>query len=525
MKRDDFLLVDKISLIETRFIKNGWVTIYESEHNDVDQHLIFCCLVNQDRFDSYKLDRDWVIQPTSEGKPAVYGDGRYETYSDEGIEPFIFSKHFNFNGGHDSYIEIAEEFVLYFKLYEKGENKKKRSFYFIDEVGDLVEVIKIQPKKVQVRLSYLMEYISVRKVNFSICFDFMRLSSKSLSELETEPKDQDFKEEKWTYNHFIRHLEPKKTQSWIHGKCFIKYDPSKSNTYHFDNFQYESFMTGYDDNGNEVYQSCEKENEKYFVLTYFKKEVLDKYYNDPSRYNVSGWRVSSDFFSLKIDNHHDEYVAVFLVELRTIPQKEQLHWKQYNIPPREGMSAAYYKTMIEGSWAEHSGTPDLFFKEKYDSINKKWAKNFGWSIYKPLSDEDSHNFKSLHIPTTNNIKAFCEQILALVKITIDSLNEKELGKGIELEQNDKGITKFEKFLKSKGHEIPEMIEFLRHLQDLRSGLAAHRFSKKNKNVKRAMEYFNLEDNNLVEVATDMFIKSIFTLNTLESLFLKEKNKK
>ena len=367
-----------------------------------------------------------------------------------------------------------------------------------------------------------MEYISVRKVHFSICFDFMRLSTKTLSELDVEPQDQDIIKEKHVYNHFIRHLEPKETQSWIHGKCFIKFDPAKSNSYHFDNFQYEKFITGYDAMGNEILQSCKKENNKYFVLTYFKKEVLDKYYNNPSRYYVTGWRVSSDFFSLKIDNHHDDYVAVFLIELRMLPHKEQVHWKQYNISPKEGISHAYYKTMIEGSWVEHSGTPDLFFKEKYSGFNKKWTKKFGWPLYKPLSDEDSHNFIALHIPTNNNIKAFCEQILALVKITIDSLNEKELGREIELDENDKGITKLEKFLKSNGHEIPDLVEFLRCLQDLRSGLVAHRFSKKNKNVKRAIEYFELKDNNLVEVARDIFDKSIYTLNTLEKLFFGNK---
>ena len=122
------------------------------------------------------------------------------------------------------------------------------------------------------------------------------------------------------------------------------------------------------------------------------------------------------------------------------------------------------------------------------------------------------------MPTTNNIKAFCEQILSIVIITIDSLNEKELSKGIVLQENDKGITKFEKFLKSKNKVLPKMFEFLRHLQNLRSGLVAHRFSDSNKEVKRAIKYFNLKDDNLVEVAREIFDKSNFTLNTLEKIF-------
>ena len=41
-----------------------------------------------------------------------------------------------------------------------------------------------------------------------------------------------------------------------------------------------------------------------------------------------------------------------------LPELEQLHWKQYNIPPKEGMniSRTYYRTMIEGQWAEQPET-------------------------------------------------------------------------------------------------------------------------------------------------------------------------
>ena len=94
-----------------------------------------------------------------------------------------------------------------------------------------------------------------------------------------------------------------------------------------------------------------------------------------------------------------------------------------------------------------------------------------------------------------------------------------MSKGLPLEDNDKGITKLEKFIKSNDIDIPPMIEFLRHLQNLRSGLVAHRFSESNKAVKKAMSYFNLTDGNYVEVAKDIFIKSIYTMNTLENELL------
>jgi hypothetical protein len=520
MDTESFLLTDKLKLLETLFLKDGWVTIYESHHNDInDQTLIYCCLVDSKRIKSYQQDSDWIIEPGSEGKPTIWGNGKYETLGHKGIEPFLFSKHFNFDGGQESYIDISEEFILYFKLYEKGPSKQSRKFYFIDDAGDLDEVIVVEQKKIKIKLKYLKEYLSIRKIYFSICFDFMRIDSKSLSYFNVEPQDKDFHGDNTHYNHFIRSIDGE-SQSWIRGKTLIRFDKNKK-SYHLDNdlHEYAKFIIEYDNNGNEILQDCKKEDGKDFTLTYFKKEVLDKYYNDPRKYKVDGWHVSSAFFSLKIDNNVAEYVPVFLTELGMMPYKEQLHWKQYNIPPQKGISQTFYQTMVKGDWAKYPEAPDLYFKQKYELFSHSWEKKFGWKFYKALAKEDIHIFTSLHIPTKNNVKTFCEQILSLTKITIDRLNEKEFTKSMPAQKNDRSITKLDIFLKSNGVDLPEMITFLRMLWDLRSGLLSHSFSNANKACKEAIMYFDLRDDNYVDVATNIFVKSIYTLNTLETKFL------
>jgi len=254
-------------------------------------------------------------------------------------------------------------------------------------------------------------------------------------------------------------------------------------------------------------------------LTYFKKEVLNKYYSDPDKYKVTDFNIQCSFFSLKIDNNIQDYIPVFLPELGMLPHKEQLHWKHYNIPPKDGISKTYYRTMIEGNWSEHPETPDSYFKYKYKQFNNNWKKKFGWDFYKPLAKESEHYLDSLHTPTTNSIKSFCEQVLAVVILTVDSINESRIGERLTLEPNIKGISKLDLFLKSKDAEMPDMIEFLRHLQNLRSGLIAHRFSTSNKSVRKSIEYFGLTEENRAEVANDIFIKSVFTLNSLEKHFL------
>jgi hypothetical protein len=521
MTKEHFIFEDKFEEIQNQFaLKNGWLKIYESTTRSIDDSDgIYCCLVSNSHLDKYSENHDWPLHLGSEGKPSVYGDNTYRTNDEEGLEPFLFYKHFSLPENSVSYIDISEEFILYFKLYEKGYDKQNRVFYYIDDYGEMDEVIKVEPSLIKVRTKYLKEYVTIRDMNFVVCFDFMRLLTTVPPEWNIEHKDQTTKEASHIYNHLIRNVIGK-TQSWMMGKVFIKPNNEKKTHFDYDHSEGESFIIGYDENGELKYQSCGDSDSAHFTLTYFKKEVLNKYYNDPSQYKVDGFGVSSKYFHLKIDNNVPEYVPVFLRDLRILSKKEQLHWKQYNIAPTDniGISNTYYRTMIEGQWAETPETADLFFKSKYKDFNIKWEKKFGWKLYKPLSGKDEYLFTSLHQITTNNIKAFCEQTLTVVKLTIDRLNEKELVRGLELDSNIRGIAKFEKFLESKGMNIPDMFEFLRHLQNLRSGLIAHSFSESNKDCRNALDFFEIAGDNYIKVLENIFIKSVYTFNTLEKHF-------
>jgi hypothetical protein len=521
MEKDYFLLEDKIKEIESKFsIKNGWLKIYEDDSKDFDDSsAIYCCLISNNKVEKYSKKYSWPLTMGYEGKPSLYGDNTYKTNDEKGLEPFLFYKTFSLPETSIKYIDVAEEFILYFRLYEKGNDKQNRTFYYVSDYGELEEVLTIEPKLIKVKIKYLKEYITIRDMNFVVCYDFMRLLKKTPSEWDIKHKDELIKKNDSIYSHLIRCVSDK-TQSWIMGKVFIKPNEIKKSHFDLGKSKNESFIIGVDDEGELIYENCEETDGNHFKVTYFKKEVLSKYYNEPNKYEVDGFSVSSKFFRLKIDNNVDEYIPVFLTNLRILPETEQFHWKQYNIPTKEGMniSRTYYRTMIEGQWAEQPETLDLFFKSKYESFNKKWETKFGWKLYKPLSSKDEYLLIALHKITSNNVKAFCEQTLTIVKLTVDRLNEKELAKGLELDLRDRGIAKFEKFLKSKGMEIPDMFEFLRNLQNLRSGLIAHTFSESNKDCEKALKYFNIESDNYIKALEDIFVKSVFTFNTLEKYF-------
>ncbi len=532
MKEEIFSLKAKHDLIDRRFISDGWITVYHhhQEGEEVNSG-IYCLLVKPDYLDKYMETRDWGIHWGSEGHPSIvthFQDGapvtEYFRFAKEGLEPFIFPKWFSHVN--ERYVDISQEFVNYFKLYEKSDSKQNRSYWFIDDSGDVEEAISVSERQVRIKLKFMVEYLAVRKVHLSLCFDFMAMSDQAGAGIAFVAKDEDFVGESFNYNHVIRpvfSIDEKNLQSWIIGKTLLKYDPSKSGKFYF-NIDYEaneSFIVGYEDDGSERLVPCHSAEYKFFTPVYFKKEVLNKYYDNPEKYQVDGFYINSNFISLKIDNNHDDYVMVFLNDLKILPQREQLHWKHHNIAPQQGMgmSSAYYDTMIMGNWARDSDSIDLLFKTKYKRFNKKWFEKFGWHFYKEQVGVDKQHFVALHLPSENSISSFSEQMLILVKLIIDSLNEGMLVKDLPKVENEKGISKLERFLDVQSIKIPNMITFLRNLQDLRSGMIAHRFSGGNKNVRKAVDYFGLNEQNYREVALDIFLKSLHTLNTFSKLFL------
>ncbi|SFW76321.1 hypothetical protein [Chitinophaga sancti] len=524
MEKSVFLLENGFREVERKFVKDGWIDICRDGNGT--EGWTFCCLVAPSKLKNFLKDRSWGVEKGSEGRPCIFGpanenDCIYQPFCNEGFEPFLYYKRFSYVN--ERYIDVSEEFVNYFQLYEQGESKQKRSYYFFDEVGNKEEVLKVTPEGVKVKQRFLIEYISVRQMHFSIAFSFEVMEDLPIAEYVRFHRDEDYVTDDGNYNHLVRVVPGSgQMQSWLLGKVIIKYDPKRiHNTWYDPQYDHEEFIIGYDDNGDLKRVPCDSEEHEHFCPVFFKKDVLTKYYNDPVKYEVNGFNLSCQAFSLKMDNNGDEYVTVFLNDLRMLPQKEQLHWKHYNIVREDGMgiSGSYYDTMVNGSWARKSDALDIRFKQEYQSFNKTWFEKYGWHFYKQPSGADIHLFNGLHLPADNSVVSFCNQILTVVKFTIDSLNEEMLVKDLPKIEMEKGIAKFERFIKHKGHDLPYMFSFLKHLQDLRSSLIAHKFSESNKNAKRALAYFEMKHDNYREVAITIIGKSLWTVNTLRRLFL------
>ena len=536
----DFL--DIKNNFQNHFIKNGWVTVYDTTVDSTDdKEAVYCCFINSKQYLANALkSNNWDLSFGHNGPIIITSYNgkskriKYYPKSNQNIDHFVISRHDFPNG--EEHIEICEEFRLYYNLLEK-KNDKYSTFVYFNKNGDEEEVIRvISNQKVEVKLNAIMDYISTKKIYFSIQFDYMRFSDKTITELGLEEKNINISEFNSSYSYLLRNdiIRGHKTQAWIMGKYILF--PNKNHKIKDwfpldEDDKYTDFIYDFDENGNILSFTCDKEklanyfgknpnNPLYTTPVYFKKEVLQKYFHNPQKYSVEDGLIRcGSSWVLRIDNNCKDYVSVFLGDLGNLTYKEQLYWKSFNIEKQKGISYTTYSRAFLGEPA-NPDSPDLYFKMIYSDFCKKTKEKNGESFFKQLTGADIHYFETLHsLLEDNNVKDFDEQILALTKVLIDSLNEKYLVKKISgpIEENDKGIDKLEKYILSNNTNIPAMITFFRNLQNLRSTTVAHRRSESNKHKKEAETYFQIGTRTYKEILQDIFVKAIYTINSLAKI--------
>ena len=350
---------------------------------------------------------------------------------------------------------------------------------------------------VKVKLHLLSDYLAVRQMDFVLFFEGNYWTKFTMEELGATQAN-DFTEQ----GDLIRidfhataanfpFMDETKSTSRLLGKLIFPCpsdsipDPSARAPEVF-----PEFVIGHDGNGKPVRYTCDHEllanyfganpdAPHYLTRVHFRREVLQKYYDNPQDFSVGDGSVRrGGFWSMRLDNDHPDRVIAFLGDLgRDLPESERHHWLAHNIPPEGEMSKTAHTRSMRG-WFADPVSPDLVFKREYDRVNGEWEKKHGWPIFKPLRTDDAHVLKTIRIPLNENPAEFDNLSLAMTKVMIDSLNESELAKAIILDEKDKGITKLEKYLVAQGApDSSAPIKFLRNLQDLRVG-SAHRKSTK-----------------------------------------------
>ena len=521
-------LIEMNKMVDVYFLSDKF------SNSDLDSRVvIYCTLVPLDGIDQALSSPGWNLS-TSDGMPRVcmYHEGgekrvEYLRYgSTNRVEPLAFFR--NFYNLYDDYMEISEEFRFFHNLHH---NRKTDEYIKIDDEGNEFLVAVVEPNRVQIRLKEIRQFLAIKEMYLLMQLDCRECSTYSLKELGLEQGETHQQNSliHWCHRYSDWVFTKYKSLSRLVGKQLIEPLPkSKSGFRGFaeePERKYVEFIIDLDDNGDEITNTSDPDSlannfganpdsPHYLTPVHFRKQVLDKYYQLPSKYSVehsvlrcgSLWRVM-------IDNHHDDKVCAWLGDLgRDLPYTEQRHWRTHNIPPEGSVSETYFRSQILAQFT-NSDQPEHLFKQRYGHLQKESEKYLGWQLLRPLTLGDEYHLNALRIPSTDEQRDFDELVLSLTKILIDSLNQKELKKliSLEQEQNLKGtIDCLEIALSSRGIEdAADHITFLRNLQSLRSTGSAH---LKGSKYQKIANYFGIESQSLREVFAGILSKALDVLD-------------
>ena len=446
-----------------------------------------------------------------------------------GSEPLVIDR--QFSKMKEDYLEISEEFRLFHRLYH---DKETNTYIKIDDAGNETTVAIVKPDEVQIRLKEIRQFLAIKEMYLSLLFEFNEYSEYFLEELElSEFEKYDFRRKGamcWTYNRWDIPVQDFQSISRLRGRKLIEPLPkSKSGFGDFaEEPKYVEFIVDVDDNGDEVCYTCNPYKLKTvsgenpdapwdFTPIHFRKQVLDRYYNEPNKYTVKDSRVECGMWGLKIDNHDPDKVCVFLDELGvSLPYEEQLHWRAHNILPEGGISRTVYERMVEGKRAS-SDQPDILFKQSYEQLQKACDECLGWQLLKPLSSGDEYRFQRLRVPVNDEQCHFDDLVQDLQTILIESIDVKGLKRLLpEAErENLKGKRSIEVFGEILDfHSVEDAdhrVDFLQKLQALRSEGSSHR---KGHGYQKIANYFGVDSLGQREAFAEILKQALDTVDFL-----------
>lgn len=516
-RSDIYYQIANRKFIEEEYGKSLWIQI--SGHRELNgaDALFWSVLIKKNKVKMVFKNSDWDVH-IEDGGPGFNGNTYCSNLLRDGFESLLYYR--EFDDIHKPFVELSQEFVLLNNLYF---DEQKKTYCAILKDGTAEEVVRVSGDDTFIiKLPYLTRYAAAKQMAVVLFYDIEMKFDVDTNELGVEEFSYEHKDKKVFYQVLGGDLEliPKSAFSVLTGKKIIYPGPVETCGYWpFEKEkEFVDFVIGIDENGNKKSFTCNPDKlanifgnnrgaPPYLTPVFFKREVLKKYISQPELYSIGdGYLRCNGLWTIEIDNHHKDSISVYLGDLgKHLPESERLYWKSFNIVSDEGISATSLKRDFLCIPAD-SDMIDHKFKKHYIQTNEAWNRHFGWPLFRPLTEDDQYNFDTLRIPLAEESQyEFDGLVLSLVKVLIDSLNEKKFQENIESEKDLKGIGKLEKWLERSGYnDFKTHIKFLRDLQELRSKGTGHR---KGNGYNKIASSFGVGNKKLKDVFEDILEKA------------------
>lgn len=530
-----------------------WIRVYESSPFDSQEQVgIYCGLVPnknlQHVLDSYQWDIH--IGDSAPSFMRVRGENSDDTtlsynrfgHHDHGIEPLLIFR--SFQELRPASLEIIEEIRLFHNLYYEASNSTYVKF---DDTGDEVPVIKVCEDLVEISRKHLRQFLAAKQMSLVVYFEHTYYSKHTLVNLGTSNSWREIPVDNCIYEFGVNDchdlgIDNWVSRSWVAGKRIVKGLPlEKCGKWPFDEEpekEFEEFQIGIDENDEPIYYSCNPDKlanffgknpdaPQYVTPVYFKRKVLEKYYNEPSKYSIEdGYLRCGGIWGIRLDNSQPDFVIALLGDLgRDLPEKEQAHWKHDNVAPDGPISDTARRRWYLAEFADPEDSA-LVFQQSFQQFQEAWHDKHGWSLFVPLSQADSHHFNTLRRPLTREPSELNEIAVSLSKLLPEAINSEMLLARIKEANPDsrrslpkKRLAILKEFLNlSKFRDKDIHINYLERVQLLRSASASHRTDNMLDAYEQVIEIFELDTKSTVQVADDIFTTLTDFLNSLREHF-------
>jgi hypothetical protein len=425
------------------------------------------------------------------GKPSFgsLGESKEVLYLRNGMfpgepEPFLFWREF-----HDLYpmeVAVLQEFVLYHDLYFENDSNA-----YINPVSQtkIVEC-HAEPVSVRIRRDAVRDFLAARKQILVRGFD----NRKTLARDDKQQFVLPVRTPEQRFDLWVRpeHARDGDTNLYVRmlGKYLVRpYPQPKHKSYprrpHGEGEKVERtpFIIGNDESGNPRVAETHRDAD-FLTPVFFRKDVLQKYYNHPRLYRVEPTLIRHlDFWILDYGVNGAGFVHAWLGDLwQSLPFEEQVYWRSFNVVPSGGLEASFFINQIEGGFADTEREDHRLIKAR-DALDHAWNARFGFPLFRSIPTHEAYIASALHIPTSAERREFNEQIGYLAKVMVEALNKAEI---------EEAVTRQESLFDEQGHKKPSIATLevfvgehlpnpdaavfcsqLRLIQTLRSKLPAH----------------------------------------------------
>lgn len=381
------------------------VTVYLKDKTDDRNIGIYCALIPNDQIERSLNNPSWDLH-LGGGLPGAVEyhrdgekQGKYLRFgNDNDVEPLVIYR--EFHGMREDYREISEEFRLFHRLYD---DRKQDQYIKIDDSGNEHVVVTVEPERVQIRLQEIKQFLAIKEMHLAVMFDCREHSRGTLDELGIEEGATVHRDGLLAYSLAygeLGGLTGKRVFSRLLGKrLFPPFPKEKSGFWGFapeEPKKCVDFIIGVNEDGDEVLNTSNEDRladnfegnssqPHYLTPVHFRMEVLEKYYQQPSKYSVEdGYLRCGGLWGMTMDNHHPEQVVAWLGDLGPYLTRSNstggattFHRRAVSVRPSSGVRFSRNLGIRTGR-STFSGSSTISFKLPAE---RSWAGSY----YSPLT--------------------------------------------------------------------------------------------------------------------------------------------